>query len=106
MNKIGKIGKSDVYRWRWSPKLKRELEAAARDEGTSIDTILGRAVGEWLARRAAHAKDPRKEQAKRRAALMACAGYYEGDGTSATTERVREVVGEYLEAKYGRRNTR
>lgn len=41
-----------------------------------------------------------------RAALMACAGTFEGDGTSATNERVREVLGEYLEAKYGRRHSR
>ena len=33
---------------------------------------------------------------------MACAGTYKGDGTSATNERVREVMGEYLEAKYVR----
>jgi len=30
----------------------------------------------------------------------------EAAGTSATNERVREVMGEYLEAKYGRRHTR
>lgn len=37
---------------------------------------------------------------------MACAGFYKGDGTSATNERVREVVGDYLEAKYGPRHDR
>lgn len=106
MNKISKVRKGAVYRWRWSPKLKRELEAAAKDEGTSINTILDRAIREWLAKRARHGKETDEERARKRASLIACAGYYEGDGTSATNERVREVVGEYLEAKYGRRHTR
>ena len=51
MNKISKIDKGEVYRWRLSPKLKAELEAAAKDEGTSIDTILDRVMREWLAKR-------------------------------------------------------
>ena len=106
MNKIGKIGKGEVYRWQLSPKLKRELEAAARDEGTSIDKILDRAIREWLTKRVPRGKEPEGELASRRAALLACAGYYEGDGTSATNEQVREVVGEYLEAKQGRRHAR
>jgi hypothetical protein len=105
MNKISKIGKGQVYRWRPSPKLKKELEAVARDENASIDAILERAVREWLARRTPRAKKD-ADQARRRAALMACAGIFRGDGTSATSERVREVVGEYLEAKYGRRHSR
>jgi hypothetical protein len=106
MNKISKVGKGEVYSWRPSPKLKKELEAAAKDEGTSVDDILGRAIREWLAKRAPRGKELEGELARRRAALLACAGYYEGDGTSATNERVREVVGDYLEAKYGRRHTR
>jgi|SRR5262245_56443671 hypothetical protein len=105
MNKISKVGKGEAYRWRLSSKLKRQLEAAAKDEKVSIDSIIERAVREWLAKRT-----PREEigadQATKRAALLACAGFYKGDGTSATNERVREVVGDYLEAKYGRQHTR
>jgi hypothetical protein len=89
-----------------SPKLKRELVAAANDEGTSVDNILDRVIREWLTKRAPGGKESEDELARKRAALLACAGYYEGDGTSATNERVREVVGEYLEAKYGRRHAR
>lgn len=105
MNKIGKVGKGEAYRWRLSRKLKRELEAVAKDEMASIDSIIERAVREWLAKRAPREKED-ADQAKKRSALMACAGFYKGDGTSATNERVREVVGDYLEAKYGRRHTR
>ena len=106
MNKVDRIAKGEVYRWRLSPKLKKELEAAAKDEATSIDTILDRATREWLAKRVPRKKDSEDEHARKRAALMACAGIYRGDGTSATNERVREVMGEYLEAKYGRRHSR
>jgi len=105
MNKLGKISKGEAYRWRLSHKLKRELEAAAKDERASIDSIIERAVREWLAKRAPK-EEVDADQVRRRAALMACAGYYKGDGTSATNERVREVVGDYLEAKYGRRHAR
>jgi hypothetical protein len=108
MNKITKITKIDkgkAFSWRPSPKLKRELEVVARDENASIDAILERAVREWLARRVPRVKKD-ADQARKRAALMACAGIFRGDGTSATNERVREVVGESLEAKYGRRHSR
>lgn len=98
---MNKTSKSEVYSWRLSLELKMQLEAAARDEKTSIGGVLERVVREWLKRRKpAHDK---AEQERMRAALMACAGTYKGDGTSATNKRVREVMGEYLEAKYGRR---
>jgi hypothetical protein len=105
MNKMSKIGKGEVYRWRPNPKLKKQLEAAAKDENASIESILERAVREWLAKRAPRGEED-ADLTRKRAALMACAGYYKGDGTSATNERVREVVGDYLEAKYGRRHAR
>lgn len=105
MNKMSKIGRGEAYCWRLSRKLKRELEAAAKDEKASIDSIIERAVREWLAKRVPREEED-AEQARKRAALMACAGFYKGDGTSATNERVREVVGDYLEAKYGPRHDR
>jgi hypothetical protein len=150
---MSRARKYEVYSWRLSTKLKSELEAAARDEKASIDTILDRLVREWLEGRARNAWDDHerlghwglmegasryrtgrksltkkddpeqrrsheRREAKRaprggakteqagRAALMACAGIFKGDGTSATNERVREAMGEYLEAKYGRRHSR
>lgn len=105
MNRVSKNARGEAYSWRLSTKLKAELEAAARDEKASIDTILEQAVREWLARRTPR-KEGDAEQTRKRAALLACAGFYKGDGTSATNERVREVIGEYLEAKHGRRHTR
>jgi len=36
MNKISKVVKGEAYRWRLSRKLKRQLEAAAKDEKASL----------------------------------------------------------------------
>ena len=40
--------KSEVYSWRVSPDLKMQLEVAARDEKTSVGTLLERIAREWL----------------------------------------------------------
>ena len=102
---MNKMSKSEVYSWRLSTELKTKLEAAARDEKTSIGAVLERVVREWLDARASGDQND-AEQQRKRAAVMACAGIYKGDGTAATNKRVREVMGEYLEAKYGRRRAR
>jgi hypothetical protein len=98
-----KMSKSEVYSWRLSPALKADLEAAARAEKTSVSAVLEHLVRDWLRERA---QVDEAEQKRMRAALLACAGTYKGDGTSATNARVREVMGEYLEAKLARRRPR
>jgi hypothetical protein len=106
MNKIGKIDKGEVYRWRLSPKLKAELEAAAKDENASIDSILDRAMREWLAKRAPRAeRAPSEEedavqQRRLRERLLKAVGTVSVGGPSATNAEVRKVMGEYLERKY------
>jgi hypothetical protein len=102
---MSKVTKSEVYSWRLAPELKMQLELAARDEKSSIGAVLERITRDWLKRR--RTRNPKKaEQERLRAALMACAGMYKGDGTSATNARVREVMGEYLEAKHAGRRAR
>ena len=106
MNKIGKVGKSEVYRWRPSSKLKKQLEAAARDERASIESILERAVREWLAKRvpreetALSEEEDAEQQRCLRERLLKAAGTVSVGGPSATNAEVRKVMGEYLEAKY------
>lgn len=51
MSGTGKSGNDLVLSWRLSRKLKAELEAAAKEEKASVDTLLARAVREWLAER-------------------------------------------------------
>jgi hypothetical protein len=101
---MNKMSKSEVYSWRVSPALKADLEAAARAEELPLSTLLERIAQDWLRARAT--TDDEAEQSRLRAALMACAGTYKGDGKSATNKRVREVMGEYLETKHGRRRAR
>ena len=75
---MNKMSKSEVYSWRLSPALKAELEAAARAETVSLSVVLERLTRDWLRQRK---EQGRKEQERLRAALMACAGAYKGDGT-------------------------
>jgi hypothetical protein len=51
MSKERKIGKRPILNWRLSPKLKEQLEAAARDEKVSLDAVLSRIARAWLATR-------------------------------------------------------
>jgi hypothetical protein len=99
---MNRMSKSTTYSWRLSAELKARLEAAARDEKSDIGTILERVIGEWLEARGGDDGGEAGDLARRRAALMACAGTYKGDGTSATNEQVRRVMGDYLEVKRGR----
>lgn len=98
------MGKTEVYSWRVDPELKAELEAVARRKKVKMAAVLERAARDWL--RKETPRDDAEEQARLRAALMACAGTVSGDGTSATNKVVRRVMGDALEAKYGRRRTR
>jgi hypothetical protein len=98
---MSKMSKSEVYSWRIAPALKAELEKAARTEKLPLSALLERIARDWLKGRTSAADEA--EQRRMRAALMACAGTFKGDGTSATNENVRKVMGEYLERKYGQR---
>ncbi len=106
MNKISKIGRAKAYAWRPSAELARALEAAARDEKASIDTILDRLAREWLSQRVPSDEDALSEveyaeqQRRLREQLLAAAGTASVGGPSATNAEVRKVMGEYLEAKY------
>jgi hypothetical protein len=97
------MSKSEVYSWRLTPELKAELEAAARAEKTSVSQIIEGVVRDWLATRERHYD--KDEQARIDRKLEACFGVFEGDGTSATNERIREIVGERIRAKHARRSS-
>jgi hypothetical protein len=100
MNKVSKIGKPEVYNWHLSPELKALLEAAAKDDKTTIDTILERLVCEWLKARAlAEENDEARQRALHALARLAM-GTVSVGGPSATNAEVRKVMGEFLEAKH------
>jgi hypothetical protein len=102
MNKVTKIGKGEVYRWRLGAELKRELEAAARDEDASVDAILERVVRDWLANRPRQLSEEEDadDQRRLRERLMKVVGSVPIGLGPYTNERVREIMGEQLEKKY------
>jgi hypothetical protein len=122
---MSRARKHEAYSWRLSPKLKAELEAAARDEKASVDAVLSRLVREWLAGRVRSSsadnqysglmEDPalykgagrsptKKGDAEKQRRLHEMArramGTASVGGPSATNAEVRKVMGEVLEAKY------
>lgn len=98
---MNKMSKSEVYSWRLSTELKTQLEAAARDEKTSVGAVLERVVREWLEGRMRSDEADAEEQRQLRERVMKTVGKVSVDiGGSATNARVREVMGEYLMKKY------
>ena len=93
--------KGEVYSWRLSRDLKRELEEAACRERVSVAQLLERIVREWLKARAAAAEDDEAEQERLRAVAMQFVGKIRGgdpDRAAEAGKRVREL----LARKYGR----
>jgi hypothetical protein len=88
--------KSEVYSWRVSPDLKMRLEAAARDENTSVGSLLERIACEWLDHRRL---DDEEEQRRLRERVMRTVGTASIGLGPYTNERVRQVVTENLERK-------
>ena len=97
---MNKMSKSEVYSWRLSTELKTKLEAAARDEKTSIGTILDRVVREWLDARASSTEDDVEQQRRLRERAMKAIGTVSIGLGPYTNERVRQVMGEQLEKKH------
>ncbi len=100
------MSKTEVYSWRVDPELKAELEAVARAEKTSVGGLLERASKDMLTKRKKGLGS--RDQARRRKALLEIVEKYaiDGPGISATNANVRQVMGEHLEAKYGKRRSR
>lgn len=97
---MNKMSKSEVYSWRLSTELKTKLEAAAKDEKTSIGTILDRAVREWLDARVPSEEDDAEQQRRLRERAMKAIGTASIGLGPYTNERVRQVMGEQLEKKH------
>jgi hypothetical protein len=101
---MNKMAKSEVYSWRVTSQLKRQLEEAARDEKTSVGAVLERVMSDWL-----KGRRPRMDEEQQRRLREQLFDVIEKISTeqipgahigSATNERVREVMGEQLMRKY------
>jgi hypothetical protein len=97
---MNKMSKSEVYSWRLSSELKRQLEEAASAEKASIGAILDRVMRDWLrTREPSEEKDAEQQRRLHERARKAMGTVSIGLGPY-TNKRVREVMGEYLEKKY------
>jgi len=94
------MSKSEVYSWRLSTDLKTKLEAAARDEKTSIGAVLERVVREWLDARPSGEDDEADQQRRLHKRARRAIGKASVHMPSATNAEVRKVMGEYLEEKH------
>ncbi len=81
---MGKMSKSEVYSWRLSPKLKTELEAAARAENTNVSALLERLAREWLDTRRPSEEEDAEQQRVLRERIVKAAGKFSADIGSAT----------------------
>jgi hypothetical protein len=101
---MNKMSKSEVYSWRLSSRLKRQLEEAARDEKTSVSAVLDRIARDWLKGRRTDRDDEEQRRLRKqlfktidRISAEKIPGAHIG---SATNERIREVMGDALMKKY------
>lgn len=97
---MNKMTKSEVYSWRLSPELKMQLESAARDQNTSLGSLLERVAREWLNSRKPSDEADAEQQRRLHKRAQRTIGTVSIELGSATNEKVREVMGEYLEEKY------
>lgn len=97
---MNKMSKSEVYSWRLSTELKMKLEAAARDEKTSVGAVLDRVVREWLDARKPSDEEDAEQQRRLHKRAQQAIGTVSIKVASATNKEVRKVMGEYLEEKH------
>jgi hypothetical protein len=96
------MSKTEVYSWRLDADLKQRLEAAARDEKTTIGGLLDRIAREWLDR---HRPDEDEEALQRRlhAAAEEVIGTISVGEGPYTRQRIRERIRARLVEKRQRR---
>jgi hypothetical protein len=94
------MSRSEVYSWRLEPDLKRRLQAAAREEGTSVGSLLDRIARDWLR------EQPSREEQQRRlhAEALKVIGTI-SSGNRYGSERVKDVVRQRIFEKHKWRAT-
>jgi hypothetical protein len=92
--------KTEVYSWRVSGELKRELEREARRRSATVSTILDLAARDWLAKsRAAVSEDD--AQQRLHAAAATCVGVFAGRNPHRA-EEARATIRTRLRRRDGR----
>jgi len=81
------MGKTEVYSWRLSPRLKTELEEAARAESKSMADLLDQIAEDWLRQSRPAQGDESEQQKVLHEAAMRFVGTIEGDPDRAANAR-------------------
>jgi predicted transcriptional regulator len=106
------MAKTEVYSWRVDPDLKRELEATAQANNTSVGAVIERACRSWIERSDQNTAAVESEVARRRRVLLeifadALAADDGGpSAASATNENVRKAFARKLVADRKKRDKR
>jgi hypothetical protein len=83
--------KSEIYSWRLSPRLKADLEEAARAEDKSLAALLEQIAREWLARSKIQGADEEELQRRLREAAMKAVGAVHGSNPGRAANAASEV---------------
>lgn len=95
------MAKTDVYSWRLEPRLKEDLEEAARRRSSSLSALLSRIASEWLERSDLRSEEEREDQRRRHEAAARCFGTLAGGDPDRAEEAGRRVA-DKLRTRHGR----
>lgn len=85
------MAKTEVYSWRLSPRLKAELEEAARTEQRSLAELLDRIARAWLEGLEVHGEDDDERQRRVRRAASRAVGAIEGGNPDRAARASAEI---------------
>jgi hypothetical protein len=83
--------KTEVYSWRLSPRLKMELEEAARAKSKSLADLLEQIAQEWLTQSKGQDSDEDERQQRLRSSAMRFVGAIEGDDPNRAENARSEI---------------
>lgn len=93
--------KTEVYSWRLSPRLKTELEEAARAERKSVSELLEQIARDWLEHSRVRDEDEDERQQRIRAEALKFVGTIQG-GNPNRAENARSEVRSRIARRHGR----
>lgn len=93
--------KTTVYSWRLSPRLKAELEEAARTQRQSVASLLDGIAEEWLESWRGRGGDEDKRQRRLHEAAMKFVGAIQGGNPDRSTS-ARSAVRNRIAHRHGR----
>jgi len=83
--------KTEVYSWRLSPRLKADLEEAARVEQKSVAELLDRIARNWLQGLEVHGEDDGERQRRVRKAASRSIGAIQGGNPDRAAHASAEI---------------